>query len=94
MLYKDALGEVIRQTRKNRNLTMRDISDAGYISLGYLSEVERGRKEIASAFLDIVAQALGVNAYDLVIEAGYRMAESTIPDTVEKIDEYSDLMVS
>lgn len=93
MLMKDALGQVIREARLGRGMVLRDLSDKGFIALGYLSEVERGKKEISSEFLEIVARALGLEAYDLIIQAGYLMAGYTIPDTAEALDEYADLVV-
>jgi transcriptional regulator with XRE-family HTH domain len=94
MLFKDALGEVLRETRLSRGMVLRDLSDKGFIALGYLSEVERGKKEISSEFLEIVAHALGFEPHSLIIEAGFRMAGHTIPDTPEALDEYADLVVS
>lgn len=93
MLFKDALGEVMREARLSRGMVLRDLSDNGFIALGYLSEVERGKKEISSEFLEAVAHALGLESYDLIVQAGYRMANSNIPDTAEALDEYADLMV-
>ena len=93
MLFKDALGLTIREARLNRGLTLRDVSKQSFIALGYLSEIERGKKEIGSAFLDGLARAIGMESYELVIEAGYRMAGHCVPDTVEQIDNYSDFLI-
>ncbi len=88
MLYRVALGEIIREERQTRKLNLRDLSDRGIISLGYLSEVERGQKEISSEILDSVACGLGVKPHDLIIKAGLLMAVvagQTIPDTAEEL---------
>lgn len=51
--------------------------------MGHLSDVENARKEGSGTFIESVARALGVPTYELIIEAGYLMAESGIPDTYE-----------
>ena len=52
------------------------------MALGYLSEVERGQKEVSSELLDAVAQAYGVPTSSLVIEAGVRLASWELPSGV------------
>lgn len=80
--YRDALGEVLREHREGLGWTLRKASQRGLISLGYLSEVERGQKEVSSELLDSVAQAYGVPTSSLVIEAGVRLASWELPNTV------------
>jgi transcriptional regulator with XRE-family HTH domain len=71
---------------------MRQVTE--YISIGHLSEVERGKKELSSRHLPLVARGLGIEAHELVLLAGYRMAGWDIPDTASELfDEYADLMV-
>ena len=85
MRYRVALGEVIREERLAQNANQRQLSTKGVISIGYLSEVERGQKEISSELLEGVAFGLGLEAYELVIRAGLKMAGQTIPDTAEEL---------
>ncbi len=88
MLYRVALGDIIREERHARKLNLRDLSNRGLISLGYLSEIERGQKEVSSEILDSVALGLGVKPHDLIIKAGLLMAVvsgQTIPDTAEEL---------
>ncbi len=85
MRYRTALGEVIREERLAQNANQRKLSTKGIISIGYLSEVERGQKEISSELLEGVAFGLGLEAYELVIRAGLKMAGHTIPDTAEEL---------
>jgi transcriptional regulator with XRE-family HTH domain len=82
MLYRHALGEVLRERRQQLGYTLRKVSDTGIIALGYLSEVERGQKEISSELLEGVAEGLRTNPYSLIIEAGFKMASWEIPDGV------------
>lgn len=87
MRFYEALGEVIREQRLAKGLTLRDVCKTGFVSMGHLSDVENGRKEGSSVFIEAVANGLGVNTYDLIIEAGYKMAGDTIfvPDTAESL---------
>jgi|SanBayMetagenome_1026888.scaffolds.fasta_scaffold34835_1 transcriptional regulator with XRE-family HTH domain len=73
MTYRHALGNVIRDTRLEKNLTLRQVSSKGVISLGHLSDVERGRKEASSELLLCIAYGLGVHVHELIITAGYRL---------------------
>ena len=86
MRFREALGEVVREQRLANGLQLRDVSDKGHLSYSFLSEVERGLKECSSDYLTAIANGLGVDAYDLIIEAGYRMAgdgRAVVPDTPE-----------
>jgi transcriptional regulator with XRE-family HTH domain len=86
MMFKDALGQVIKSYRIERRLTQRQLASGGYIAHNYLSEVERGVKTVSSEFLENLAQVLNVPTYELIIEAGYLMAEyPAIPDTIESL---------
>lgn len=89
MKFYKALGEVIREERHARGLTLRDVSTTGYVSLGHLSDVERGHKEGSSSFLDGVSKAMGIETYELILKAGYRMADFQIPDTPQKLLQHS-----
>ena len=101
MLFREAIGEVIREQRLANGLQLRDVSERGHLSYSFLSEVERGLKEPSSVVIENIANGLLVDSYSLIIEAGYRMAESKteIPDTPESLFErtetwdrqYSDL---
>lgn len=94
MLFRQALGEVLREERLSQRKTLRIISGTGRIALGYLSEVERGDKEVSSEILDGVADALGLSTYEVIMRAGMRMAGVYVPDTPEMLlDEYADLVV-
>lgn len=91
-LFHQTLGEVIREQRLAKKLTLRQVASNGFISMGHLSDVEQGRKEGSSTFLDGVANGLGVELSWLIIETGYRMAESKVevPDSPESLFERSD----
>lgn len=87
MLLKHALGQAIKNCRIEKNMTQRKLATRSHIAHNYLSEVERGVKYVASEVIESIASALGVQSYELVLEAGQIMANSLIPDTPEKLVE-------
>ncbi|MGO4955658.1 helix-turn-helix domain-containing protein [Luteococcus sp. Sow4_B9] len=58
VLLRELLGETLREQRFAQGRTLREVSMAGRVSLGYLSEVERGQKEASSELLASICQAL------------------------------------
>lgn len=70
-LFRDALGYAIRDARLSRGMNLRDVAEKAPMALGYLSEVERGQKELSSEFLVNIAEALHMNVSDII----YHVAE-------------------
>ncbi len=66
ILLRDLLGEALREQRIAQGRTLREVSLAARVSLGYLSEVERGQKEASSELLASICGALGVPLSDLL----------------------------
>jgi transcriptional regulator with XRE-family HTH domain len=60
------VGDVLRRERLAQERTLRDVADEARISVPYLSEVERGRKEASSEVLAAAARALGLGLGDLL----------------------------
>jgi transcriptional regulator with XRE-family HTH domain len=60
ILFREQLGEVLRAQRIAQGRTLRDVAGAASVSLGYLSEVERGQKEASSELLDSICGALNL----------------------------------
>nr|NLI51210.1 helix-turn-helix transcriptional regulator [Propionibacterium sp.] len=60
LLMRDLLGRTLREVRMASGLTLRDVSSSARVSLGYLSEIERGQKEASSELLAAVCAALSV----------------------------------
>jgi hypothetical protein len=58
MLMRELVGEALRQERVTQGRTLREVSKAARVSLGYLSEVERGQKEASSELLAAICRAL------------------------------------
>ncbi|MDT5201976.1 MAG: transcriptional regulator ClgR [Mycobacterium sp.] len=73
-LLREVLGDVLRRARTNQGRTLRQVSDAARVSLGYLSEVERGRKEASSELLTAICDALDVSLSQLLVDAGEQLA--------------------
>ncbi len=60
VLLREELGDVLRGARRAQGRTLRDISGKASVSLGYLSEVERGEKEASSELIAAICEALEV----------------------------------
>ena len=73
-LLRESVGEVLRQARTAQGRTLREVSDAARVSLGYLSEVERGRKEASSELLNAICEALQLPLSAVLFGAGRRLA--------------------
>ncbi|MFF2540422.1 helix-turn-helix domain-containing protein [Streptomyces cyaneofuscatus] len=65
-LWRDLVGDVLRRERLSQERTLKDVADAARISMAYLSEVERGRKEASSEVLAAAARALGLSLADVL----------------------------
>ena len=66
ILLREAIGDRLRHARTTQRRTLRDISRAARVSLGYLSEVERGQKEASSELLAAICGALELPLQDLL----------------------------
>jgi len=58
ILVRRLLGDVLRQQRLSQGRTLRDVSAEARVSLGYISEIERGQKEASSECLGAICSAL------------------------------------
>lgn len=61
VVLRRVLGDELRRLRQDQGRTLRDVSKSARVSLGYLSEVERGQKEASSELLAAICAALGVS---------------------------------
>jgi transcriptional regulator with XRE-family HTH domain len=73
-LLREVIGDVLRRARISQGRTLREVSDAARVSLGYLSEVERGRKEASSELLGAICAALEVRLSDVLADAAAELA--------------------
>jgi transcriptional regulator with XRE-family HTH domain len=65
-LLRTMLGDVLRRTRLEQGRTLADVARAARVSMPYLSEVERGRKEASSEVLGAICDALRIELADLL----------------------------
>jgi transcriptional regulator with XRE-family HTH domain len=72
-LLREVIGDVLRRARTSQGRTLREVSDSARVSLGYLSEVERGRKEASSELLSAICGALEVPLSRVLTAAGEKM---------------------
>ncbi len=94
VLVRHEMGEVLRDVRLRRGDTLRQVAGRASVALGYLSEIERGQKEVSSEILASVAEALDTPLSSIYFEVGNRLAAheqiaqrearlmGVIPDTV------------
>ena len=75
-LLRRVLGDTLRGRRLRQRRTLREVSGAARVSLGYLSEVERGQKEASSELLASICDALDVKLSDLLSEVSETMRRS------------------
>lgn len=84
-LMRNEMGATLREIRQASRRTLRDVATNARVSLGYLSEVERGKKEISSEILSSVCNAMNISLAKVLQAAAARieLAEGLdIPDTV------------
>ena len=88
VLFRRLLGDVLRSERMQRGMTLREVSAEARVSLGYISEIERGQKEASSELLASLCAAMDLPLSDVLREvvrrrggrgarAGLRRVESS-----------------
>ena len=74
ILLRRLLGDVLREHRREQGRTLREVSAAARVSLGYLSEVERGQKEASSELLASICEALDVPLSEVLRDVSDNLA--------------------
>jgi transcriptional regulator with XRE-family HTH domain len=74
MLLRRLIGIVLRRIRLAQGRTLRHVADAARVSVPYLSEVERGRKEPSSELLSAICAALDVDLAELLAQVQFEIA--------------------
>ena len=85
VVLRHEIGDVLRDVRQRQGRTLREVSHSARVSLGYLSEVERGQKEASSELLSSICSALDVPLSIMLREVSDRVAVAegvAVPDTV------------
>jgi XRE family transcriptional regulator, stress-response regulator len=71
ILLRRMIGDALRARRQSQHRTLREVSTAANVSLGYLSEIERGQKEASSELLASICDALGAQLSELLREVSH-----------------------
>ncbi|MFZ9987055.1 MAG: helix-turn-helix domain-containing protein [Candidatus Nanopelagicales bacterium] len=74
IVLREVIGVELRRIRLLQGRTLRDVSSAASVSLGYLSEVERGEKEASSEMLIAICGALGVRLSSVLLSVAEDVA--------------------
>src|SRR6185436_3064113 len=74
VLLRRVLGDALRSRRLGQQRTLREVSNAANVSLGYLSEIERGHKEASSELLASICDALGAQLSDVLRDVSDTLA--------------------
>src|SRR5256714_14196977 len=74
VLLRRVIGDALRSRRQSQHRTLREVSTAANVSLGYLSEIERGQKEASSELLAAICDALGARLSELLREVSSTVA--------------------
>ena len=74
VLFRRLLGDVLRAQRMRRGMTLREVSAEARVSLGYISEIERGQKEASSELLASLCGALDMPLSDVLREVSDAVA--------------------
>ena len=86
ILLRRLLGDVLRERRRDQGRTLREVSSAARVSLGYLSEVERGQKEASSELLGSICEALDVPLSEVLREVSDNLALAEAVSSVEHLE--------
>lgn len=108
VLLRQEIGDVLRDARRGQGRTLREVSSQARVSLGYLSEVERGQKEASSELLASICGALDVPLSSVLHQVSKRIAHAegpsdprvgplcvenvTVPDDLDGIDAIDPLV--
>jgi transcriptional regulator with XRE-family HTH domain len=94
VLVRQEIGDVLRDFRLQKAMTLRQVASRASVALGYLSEVERGQKEASSEILASVADALDTPISVIMREVGDRLAviEGVTFDATPSYDRVPDTL--
>lgn len=87
-LMRDLIGDLLRRTRTEQGRTLREVAEDSQVSLPYLSEIERGRKEASSEVLAAVYRSLGLSMADVLGALYEQTAMGTLQRTGVRLGDY------
>ena len=74
----EALGHVLREIRLGKELTLLQVSEKSFVSIGHISDTERGAKNISPDLLEALAFALDTPSYKIIMRTGDLMRDSRL----------------
>ena len=78
-LLRTYIGAALRAARVDQGRTLRDVAKSARVSLGYLSEVERGQKEASSELLNSICTALEIHLSKILSDVTLQVAQVETP---------------
>jgi transcriptional regulator with XRE-family HTH domain len=78
MKLNEALGHVLREIRLGKELTLLQVSEKSFVSIGHISDTERGAKNISPDLLEALAFALDTPSYKIIMRTGDLMRDSRL----------------
>ena len=78
-LLRVTLGEELRRTRQAQGRSLRDVAGEAQVSLGFLSEIERGQKEASSELLNSICQALELSLFEVISDVSIAIRTTEAP---------------
>jgi transcriptional regulator with XRE-family HTH domain len=78
IVLRHVIGDELRRRRQDQGRTLRDVSASAAVSLGYLSEIERGQKEASSELLAAICTALEVPLSDVLLSVSSNVAQAEV----------------
>lgn len=94
-MLRERIGEVLREVRMRQGRTLRQVSQQAQVSLGYISEIERGQKEPSSELLAAICAALDVPLSVVLLEVSSRLAADERAEAIAStLDSVGDVSVA
>lgn len=94
VLFRQTLGDVLREERTSRGLTLREVSRRARVSLGYISEIERGQKEASSELLAALCSAMDLRLSQVLRQVSDSAAIAEAASAPTPIRPTSDVVAS
>jgi len=86
ILLRSHIGSALRSARISQGRTLRDVAKSARVSLGYLSEVERGQKEASSELLNAICSALEISLGEVLLRVTAQVRTHEAP-TLTVVDD-------
>jgi len=86
ILLRSHIGSALRTARIAQGRTLRDVAKSARVSLGYLSEVERGQKEASSELLNSICNALDISIGQVLLSVTAQIRIQEVP-TLSVVDD-------